>query len=304
MSAKLLAATVGTTFGVVRRSGEIHNAHGLGINDHLCWVFDDPECYHARVIEFFADGLDLGLRLAYFGDGPVDRLVPDLRGLDGVDELTARGALQFRSVDDVYGSGPVDPDVLFENCVAAMDGALAAGFRGLRVAADGTSQVRTAEQRDAFARWERRLDQYMVRHPVSALCAFRGEELGSNAVAEMACLHPLIRPEASPYQLFSTDTADTGDTASFAGAGLRGELDLLGLDLLTRTLNRTVGPVPAPKWVIDATGLGFIDHLNLVALDDFARRHDTTIVLQTVISGPARLATILRLNSVQVEVMT
>jgi hypothetical protein len=69
-------------------------------------------------------------------------------------------------------------------------------------------------------------------------------------------------------------------------------------------LNRTVGPVPAPKWVIDATGLGFIDHLNLVALDDFARRHDTTIVLQTVISGPARLATILRLNSVQVEVMT
>lgn len=289
---------------MVRRSGEIHNVRGLGISDHVCWVFDDPECYHARLIEFFADGLDLGLRLAYFSDGPPDRLPHDLRGLDGVDELTARGALQFHSVDDVYGSGPVDPDVLLENCAAATDEALAAGFRGLRVAADATSLLRTAEQRDAFARWERRLDQYMLRHPVSALCAFRGDELGSDAAAEIVCLHPLIRPETSPYQLFSTTTADGADTADFAGVGLRGELDLLALDLLTRTLNRAVGPVPAPMWVIDATGLGFIDHLNLVALDDFARCRDTTIVLQTVLSGPARLARILRLNSVQVEVLT
>jgi ABC-type transporter Mla MlaB component len=263
-------------------------------------VFDDPECYHARAVEFFADGIDLGLRVAYYGDGPVEQLVSHLQALEGLDDLLAREVLQIGLLGDTYGwDGLADPEVIFARFAAATKEALAAGFGGLRATADATSLVRTAAQRDVFARHECRIDRYMARNPLSALCAFRRDELGDDVAAELACLHPLTRPGTSPYQLFAT-----GPGAAGAGISLCGELDLQTVDLLVRTLERTGGPVPGHSWEIDATDLGFIDYRNLVALEDFARQRDTVIVLRTVAGTPARLAAILQLNNVQVEVLT
>jgi hypothetical protein len=52
---------------------------------------------------------------------------------------------------------------------------------------------------------------------------------------------------------------------------------------------------------IDAGELKFIDHRNLLAVADYAERNDTTVVLRTRLSTPARLVELFDLKSVRVE---
>ena len=53
--------------------------------------------------------------------------------------------------------------------------------------------------------------------------------------------------------------------------------------------------------MIDAAGLGFIDHRSLFALADYAERRGTEVVLKTRLSTPARLLELLDLTGVRVE---
>jgi anti-anti-sigma regulatory factor len=53
--------------------------------------------------------------------------------------------------------------------------------------------------------------------------------------------------------------------------------------------------------VIDAADLDFIDRRGLSAVIDYGERHDTTVVLRTRPSTPARLFELLDLTGVRVE---
>lgn len=245
------------------------SARRLGRHDHLCWPYDDPAEYRGRALEFLADGLDLGQRVAYVGAGSHDALRSEISSVDPAGDLVERGALLVRSAIDLYASpGQAGPEARVGVYAAATNEALAAGYTGFRVAAEATALVADAEQRAAFARYEHLVDRYMTEHPFSALCAYRRRDLGVSAVAELAAMHPLARPDTTPFQAFAVEAG---------GLGLSGEVDVAVAPLLRTALGRI--PAGGGELVFDARGLAFIDHRGLAVIDEFARRTGAVAVL-------------------------
>jgi hypothetical protein len=278
---------------LVRQAGLAEAARGFGPHDHLCWSYEDVGDLRPRVVEFLAEGLGSGQRVCYTASGPAEKLLADLGELPGVAAAIRRGSVRLVPVDDVRADVVIDPGQQVDAYAAATDEALADGYTGLRVVADATPLVRLPEQLDAFARYEYLVDNYMVDHPFSALCAYNRTELGHARIAQLACMHPVATPDATMFNLHATVDH---------GLALSGELDMSVRDVFSLALARTC-PQPRDGVVrIDATLLSFTDHRSLLALEAYARQHDVTVVLTGVRSAvPARLAEILALRTVRVE---
>ena len=244
----------------MRMIGPVSSYRGFGLQDHLCWVHGGPWDYRPRLTEFFGEGLERGLRVAYLGSGNAAELRDHLGGCVGAGSRLTQDSVRFISLDEIYGAGaPVDPAQVMKKYAAATEEALADGFRGLRVSADVTDFVRTPEQQDAFARCEFLLERYASRHPLSAMCEYRFE-LG-DAVAQFACLHAAVRTGLTPVQVFAC-----GDGA----VGLLGEFDVASQTAFERALQR-IQPAPGDAGLIfDMSAVRYMDHRALLALDSFA----------------------------------
>ncbi|MFJ7219200.1 MEDS domain-containing protein [Amycolatopsis sp. NPDC098790] len=262
---------------------------------HLCWGYRRRAEFVARARDFLAAGLAAGEQVLYVAPGDEASLIAQLRETGQFDAGLRRGAVRVSSVDSTYTTGTVvDPAGQVRLYAAATEAALAAGFTGLRVAADATSLVRTPAQLDAFARYEHLVDRYMAGHPMSAMCGYDLAELGEDTVAQLACMHPVAHEGATPFHLHGH--AGAGNVAALAG-----ELDaavrrLWPLALERADLRATPGPI-----AIDADDLGFIDHRSLFDVADYAERHDKTVVLRTRLTTPARLLELFDLTGIRVE---
>jgi len=277
---------------MMRASGTVDELSGVGLHDHVCWAYDDPTSFRHSAVECLAGGIALGARVEYVASGSVAALCDDLDALDDIESLVSGDALRVSSLDATYRgeATPVDPEAQVAAYARATRAALDAGFTGLRVVAEATPLVRTAQQRDAFARYEVLVDRYMTGHPFSAVCAYRRSELGSEALAEIACVHPLATEHAAPFQIF-TD----GPTVVLVG-----EVDVWSSGLFERALARIDKPSRANEVVVDGSRLTFVDHRFLVALDAFAARHEVTVVITQVTHLPvARMIAILALTRVR-----
>lgn len=261
---------------------------------HVCLAYHDPDALDAWAVRYLATGLAAGERVALIAPGSRDALARRLDRLPGRDDALRRDALRLFSVEQMYRSDAViDPQAQVRAYDAATKEALADGHTGLRVVAEATTLVRTPAQRAAFARYEHLIDRYLRHQPMSATCAYDRRELGDAAVAELACMHPKTNADVL-FRLHAT--------AGEAVVALGGELDPSNHRLFAEALHRA-DPRPADgRLVVDATALRFIDHRNLLHLRDHARRHDTTLVLRTAHPAAARLAELLDLAEVRVEV--
>jgi hypothetical protein len=275
--------------GVRRRS-----VHDLGPHDHLCWAYDDPVGLRGRLVEFLTDGILHGQRIVYVSAAPVDTLREHLRGLYDVDGLLVRGALRLLDLGAAFGrDAVVDPAGQVAQWAAATKAALAAGFTGLRIAADVSPLVATPLQRGAFARYEHRLDRFMVDHPFAALCAYDRGRVDRAGLAELACLHPWISLDAAPFRLFA------------AGAGrlvLEGDVDALSAPLFALALTRVGEAWPGAGVVVDVADDAYVGHRGLVALERAAAgRAVGAVVVRHRSSVTALLAGHLDLTRVRVE---
>src|SRR5262249_10846263 len=184
--------------------GPVESHRGFGLQDHLCWVHGDPWDYRPRLTEFFREGLERGLQVAYLGAGNAGELREQLGRFADLGPLLAHEAVQVISFEEIFGAGePVDPAEVIKKFAAATQEALAEGYRGLRVSADVTDLVRAPEQQDAIARCEFLLERYSSRHPLSAMCGYR-LELG-DAVTQFACMHAAVPAGLTPFQVFACD---------------------------------------------------------------------------------------------------
>ena len=257
---------------------------------HACRVFDDPADFRTHALEFLADGLARGHRVRYTGEGDVAALRAELAPLVSLSRARRPGAVEIRSATSGDPTACVDAAARVAMCVADTRSALADGFAGLRVAADATVRVHTPAQLDAWARYEHRVDRMMTRVPFSGLCGFRRGALGDDAMTELACLHTVGGAEHAPFRVHATRGADLA---------LSGELDLTTVDLFATTMERVGLPRDA-EVVIDATGLVFADHRNLLVLERLADRHGGTVVLRTGRRWPGVLVAALALQRVRV----
>jgi hypothetical protein len=251
-------------------------------------------------VEFLADGVAQGQRVVYIGNGSQKQLRSELSGLPGAESLLETGAAQVFSGTSVYATSPVldgaspvvDGEAQVSWFAKQMGWALAAGFSGLRVVADATAFVGTPEQRDAFAGYEHLLDRFMATNPLTIMCAYRSASLGSEAINELACMHPAVAPHAPPFRLYASEAGDWA---------LAGEVDLCSWELLSRSLNRTFVTPRRPEVTVDGRLLEFIDAGGLLALDGYARRRGSVLVFRGARGGPARLIDLMKLPGVRAE---
>jgi anti-anti-sigma regulatory factor len=275
----------------VRLSGFTDTVRDLAVRDHLCWVYEQRGELPARVVEYLGDGVAQGQRVRYVADGDRDSLRADLTGLPGLDRLLDTGALELMTLTESYPSDPVVAAEQVALLATGTEAALADGYRGLRVAADCTALVAGRRRRDPFARYEHLLDRYAAVHPLTAMCIYDGKRLGASATAELAAVHPLAQAAATPLRVFADPGADLA---------LSGEVDALSVDLLQRSLERTLLTRDGQPLLINAAALTFIDHASLRALDTWAGRTATRMIIVNADRLIGRLAELVVLTHVQV----
>jgi len=257
-----------------------------GTAGHVCWSYDDYQPFDAYAREYMRAGLEAGEQVWY---------VPGRHRTETAEWLAAQTAASVLSSGQAYPGGLiVDPDAQVAAYTAATEEALAAGFTGLRVVADATAFVRTDEQRHAFARYEFAIGRYMRTAPMRAVCAYDRRELGDRAVAELACMHESSHAEGVTFQLHPGATT--------ADAVLDGEVDLSMQELFAAALRHTDLAPAGGEVVVDADDLDFIDHRSLLTLQRYAEAQHMTAVVRTRLGAAERLAGLLELAHVRVEV--
>jgi anti-anti-sigma regulatory factor len=140
--------------------------------------------------------------------------------------------------------------------------ALAAGFTGLRVAAEVTSIVRDPGTWEAHTRWEVAADRYIASHPVCALCCYDRTETPRGLLDDMRCVHPVARADGTrvPFRLF----AEPG------GIAVSGEIDYFTFESFDRLL--ALAGAHDGDVELDLSELRFADHHAVLALAAYTRR--------------------------------
>jgi hypothetical protein len=272
----------------MRSSGVIDSTTGLGRHDHLCWAYTDRATFAGAARAFLADGVAIGQRVTYIGSRSTDALRHDLAGFAGMEELLASGAATVLRLDESYR---VETESAQDEAYAtATRDALDRGFTGLRVVADATDLVLDAAGRDAFIRYEHVIDRRMSAGlPFAAMCGYDRGRLGDDAVAELACVHPLHHGTTTPFHLFASGEGRLS---------IAGEVDALSASELERALLRVLSGTRPGTVDLDASRLVFADHRALLALDAAATTAGVAVHLAHPPPVLVRLVTLLRPRSV------
>src|SRR5215813_2898439 len=270
----------------MRMIGPVESHRGFGLQDHSCWVHGDRDDYRLRLTEFFREGLERGLRVAYLGPGNAGELREHLDRLVDTGPLLTREASRVISFAEIYGAEePVDPTRVIERYAAATQEALADGYRGLRISADVTDLVRAPERQDAFARCEFLLERYSARHPLSAMCEYR-RELG-DAVTQFACMHAAAPAGLTPFQVFACDDG---------AVGLLGEFDQACQIAFDRALRRIQLAPDDSRLIFDMSAVRFMDHHALLSLDSYAQKCQIPVFVRSMPRIVRRVARVLGLE--------
>ncbi len=284
----------------MRLVGVVDSARGLAPTSHVGWGYSDRAELRTRAWEYLTDGAEAGQRIEFVGSGSVGGLRAELaRGAPPHHRAAVldHDAVRVVSIDEVYafsGTGRVvDPARSVAARVAATEEAVSAGYTGLRAVVDATALAGTLAQRTAYAHYEYLLDQQSSVLPLATICAYDLEQLGSAAVAELACLHPLTSRGASAFRLY------TGGEGAFA---LAGEIDFSSVGQLAETLGRVLPLMAGPELVVDAHELEFIDHRGLLVLDRCAAQRGARLVLRTSRETVAHVVEAIGLRHLRVEV--
>jgi len=205
-----------------------------------------------------ADGARRGEKLMFVAEDPDPAR---LRGVAGLERLLATGQLELLAVDTVYGTGDAfSASAQLATFEGVLTGALADGYRGVRVVADNTPFVRGDDE--SFRRWlawEQLTDRFQAASMVTGVCFFDHAALTEERQADLAALHPVRSASIGepPFSLFSDGDAVsvTGTVDASSGEQFR---RILGTILVDRPL------------VVDLSGARFVDHHALLVLAETA----------------------------------
>jgi hypothetical protein len=277
----------------VRSAGHVGDLRVLGAHEHLCWAFSDPGEFRRHAWQFLAAGLDAGQRVWLVAAGETSAAQERNLAPAALWPALGSGAAQVLSADSFYPPGGLsDPAGQVEQYRAATRRALADGFTGLRVAADGTALVTGDRALADFASYEALADRFMAVEPFSGLCGFHAGSLSPAALRRLGCLHPASNVPETPFHLCAAPPTPVR-------IGLSGDLDVFSCELFGQALHDVFDDHDAV--VLDAGRLRFADHRALLTLDGYARRRRLTARLTN--AGPVlhRVAGLLDLGHVRAE---
>lgn len=241
---------------------------GRSPGDHVCWWFRGPDEYVETAREYVSEGLDSRQLVTFTKVTPTlleHTIVSDVAQV-GRPADDGRPVLKEATVATRWTS-PTDAPSEFDRLTRA---AVADGYTGLRVLTDVNDLVRTPAGLRRWIRTEHLIDRYTLDHPLTALCGYDVDDVGEQAVAEAARVHPFTRGALSPFLVRAADT--TG------GLALVGEVDSTSADDLRDAL-LAIGPEIPPRVTLDMSEVAFIDHSGLLAVDRTAQSLDVRVTL-------------------------
>jgi hypothetical protein len=203
-------------------------------HDHIGWVFAGAEEFASVAEGFLKEGLELGERLMFVTPNPAEDAYARLA------RSFAPADLEVASIAEVYGeSGVVDAARQRGTFASALRQALAEGYSGIRVAADNTPLVITAERFRAWTHWELVADRFMAENSVTGLCGFDRTAVNVDTLRHLVSLHPMSSAgEPVPQFRLFVD----GD-----GLCMEGDIDGFAIEHLQRAI--AVLPKGTPKVV-------------------------------------------------------
>ncbi len=165
----------------------------LGVGDHACLTFTDPDERIDLLAQFVADGLDRGHRVVCFTDSlSPDALTEEL----ALREIATVVALRKRqlAVHDSHGSLLADGGFSADRMISAIGGEVRAaknqGFSGVRVTADmcwASKPVAAAEQLIAF---ERQAAALFDGEQLTLICQYDRDSFDPVTLALASETHP------------------------------------------------------------------------------------------------------------------
>ena len=170
--------------------------------------------------------------------------------------------VEVSTVDKFYefecGTDVVAPSAAVATKVAAVEDALAAGYSGFHAVVDAASVVRTAELRSRLRLFEFLIDQKMNTLPVAAVCAM-------TSVLSVPMRPPTRVP--APVRR-SRDVVVPSSCRRTIDVRVDRRLDMSCMELFATAIERVL-PITGlnGEIVIDGSGLTFIDHRALLALE-------------------------------------
>ena len=246
----------------MRAHGRVVEVPEAGPSDHVCWVYDDDRGRDAAVGRFLSGGLTRGERVLVVGEAMIESLGAATLPFGGTDALIGRGTLQTLTPAEAYDrTGRFCPEQLLAFYGAATRRAIDEGYRGLRVAAEGSALAGDPALLPDLVRYEHLADDLVAHGPgFTALCAYRGD-LRPEALNDVASVHPVVHtPDGvPPFQVFFDD----------GRVVLTGSVDAFMADQLAGVLAAT--PVDGERTVLDLGRLDFIDAAGCRVLAQWAQ---------------------------------
>jgi anti-anti-sigma regulatory factor len=249
----------------VRPHGHIHSAQVSDVKDRACWTYVRDQDSRRAAVELLADGVRLGQRLGYLGEGPVEQLRLYLKALTDLDSLIEDGSLEILSLSSPYRPGePIDAYTQLARYAASTDEARMGGYTGLRVVAEVTTPPAGGPRgHSAQTRWRSLTNRGIASRALPALCCYDRRALPDPVSQEAVVAHPALNGPVMtvPFRLLTQPE----------GLVLAGEVDFFSAEALGRLL-----ALAAPKEgeiVLDLSELDFIDHHGAFILSEFAHRH-------------------------------
>ena len=241
---------------------DLARPEGLRQGDHVCWAYDPGPGFGAVAAQFLAEGVALGERVLFVGEGDTAQLVRELETLPGRDALLASGQLLVRPMSHVYlGDGGLDPVAQAEVFAAAAAAAVAEGYAGLRVAGELTGLVRDAAHWEDVRAYEIVVDSVIAGHRLTGMCGYAAPTVPGDRLRPLAALHGIRHVVGDPLTFVAQVRDGVLALAGEVDTGCAGDLDevLVGVGRLAG------GPV-----TVDLAGLDFVDVSATRALARFA----------------------------------
>jgi anti-anti-sigma factor len=228
------------------------------LGDHLCLPFESEDEQREVITAYIVDGLARGERVIYFAD----RTAPDEIGAwlaaTGVDtgRMVDEGRLEIRPIDNNYlFEGRFEPDVVITTLWIEVRQARDAGYPGLRISSEMTSEVGPVAGEQVLREYENRLARVFDSRELAAICQYDRRLFGHAAVTGMIDCHPEV-VQIDPLH----DDRRLRITPTYGPRGLRvaGCVDLTTSGALAGTL-RHAADWPERELYLDLGELEFID---------------------------------------------
>ena len=205
-------------------------------SSHVCLPFENDDEKHEATVAFIHEGLSRGARCMFLGTkDDFDELGRSLEDL-GIctRRATARGALQYRTVEEVYLYGGIfDPPRALDHTDALIDAALVDGFTGLRLTAELT-RIPAQGEWQKIVWYDAMMNERFARRPIALLCRYPRTMIPAERVRDVLRTHPvaIVRGEILRQSVLRTAEivlrgdagarCSTGSSGSFASTSAPG----------------------------------------------------------------------------------